>query len=222
MRELFSLFRLAAENRRHRKKVDRLERETLGKYSWYRSLKRAYSRVYRWRSAFTVSRLGRGKAGVPRDDLIYGETPALTAYELLSMVGVDQADHVVELGGGSSMFSLVAVSAFGCRATVLEILPGFVAKTREIVSVLGLERLKVRLQNILEGRLPEGTLYYLTGTTFSDESWKVLQRQMAVAPVGAKAISLSVPLDSKAWKVESEHMLAFSWGENSVYLQTRI
>ena len=158
MGELFSLFKVALENRRHRAGVARLERQTLGKHSWYRSLMRAYSQAYRWRGPFMISRLGRRKAKVPADDLIYGETPALTAYEILSALGVDQADHVVELGGGSSMFSLVAVSAFGCRATVLEILPGFVAKTREIVSRLGLVRLKYQLQDMVEGALPEGDL----------------------------------------------------------------
>lgn len=120
------------------------------------------------------------------------------------------------------MFSLVAVSAFGCRATTLEIVPGFVTKTREIVASLGLERLRVKQQNILEDGLPEGTLYYLTGTTFSEESWKALQKQLAVAPVGAKAISLSLPLDSKVWKVESQLTMPFSWGDNTVYVQTRI
>lgn len=222
MGELFSLFKLGLENRRHRLRVERMEREALGGYSWYRSLRRAYNKAYRWRSPIWVSKIGRADLKVPTDDLIYGETPALTAFQLLNLAGIDHADHVVELGGGAGMFSLVAVAAFGCRATMLEIVPGFVGKTREITAALGLERLKVKLQNILEGELPEGTLYYITGTTFSDESWKKLQRQLAIAPVGAKAVSLSSPLDGKTWRVESQHTLPFSWGDNSVYLQVRI
>lgn len=169
-----------------------------------------------------VSRLARKRVDLPDVDLIYGETPPLTAYQLLSDFGVDQADHVVELGGGSSVFSLVAVCAFGCRATVLEVVPGFVSKTREVAGQLGLERLTVRQQDFLQGELPEGTLYYLTGTTFSEESWRKLQRQMAGAPQGTRAVSLSVPLDSKAWKIESESKLPYSWGENTVYVQVRI
>lgn len=166
--------------------------------------------------------MGRRDSKLPADDLIYGETPVLTAFQLLTLAGIDHADHVVELGGGTSVFSLVATAAFGCRATTLEIVPGFVAKTREITAALGLERVRVKLQNILEGALPEGTLYYITGTTFSEESWRALQRQLAVAPVGAKAISLSSPLDAKAWRVESRSTFPFSWGDNTVYMQVRI
>jgi len=169
-----------------------------------------------------VSRAARKRIARPQSDLVYGETPPITAFELLTELGIDQADHVVECGGGTSVFSLVAVSAFGCRATTLEIVPAFVKKTREVASSLGLERLKVRQSDILVDPLPEGTLYYLTGTTFCEESWGKLQKQMAVAPVGAKAISLSTALDAKAWKCEKTLLLPYSWGENTVYIQTRI
>ena len=221
MTEVSNLLALARENRTYRKRMLGLEQDTLGQFSWYRSLMRALKKAYRWQSPFTVSRLARGRVHLPDSDLIYGEMLPLTAYQLLSSFGVDQADHVVELGGGSSVFSLVAVCAFGCRATVLEVIPGFVSRTREVVGQLGLERLTVRQQDFLQGELPEGTLYYLTGTTFSEASWEKLQRQMAGAPQGTRAVSLSASLDSKAWRVESESKLPYSWGENTVYVQVR-
>jgi hypothetical protein len=222
MREFFSLFSLYWENRGYRRRLAKLERAQLERFSWYRSLMRALARAYRWRNPFLLSRSARKKIELPASDLVYGETPPLTAFELLSKLAVDQADHIVECGGGTSVFSLVAVSAFGCRATVLEIVPNFVKKTREVASYLGLERVSVRQSDILADPIPEGTVYYLTGTTFSDDSWKKLQRQMAQVPEGAKAISLSVPLDSKAWKIEEKLQLPFSWGENTVYIQSRI
>ena len=222
MREFFVLLSLAWENRAYRRKLAKLEKENLGQYSWYRSLTRALKRTYRWKNPFLLSRSARKKISLPKSDLVYGETPAMTAFDLLNRIGLDHADHVVECGGGTSVFSLVAVSAFGCRATVLEIVPSFVKKTREICAFLGLERVKVKQTDILEDPLPEGTLYYLTGTTFSDESWEKLQRQMAQAPVGAKAISLSTALDGKAWKNLETIKMPFSWGENTVYIQTRI
>lgn len=222
MKEFFSLLSLAWENRTYRRDLAKLEKEHLGKYSWYRSLVRALKRTYRWRNPFVLSRAARKKIALPTSDLVYGETPVMTAFDLLNRVGLDHADHVVECGGGTSVFSLVAVSAFGCRATVLEIVPSFVKKTREVCSFLGLERIKVKQVDILEEPLPEGTLYYLTGTTFSDESWLKLQRQLAQAPVGAKAISLSTELDTKAWKNVETIKMPFSWGENTVYIQTRI
>lgn len=222
MKEFFSLLRLAWENRAYRRELGRVEKERLGGFGWYRSLQRAIRWSYRWQNPYLVSRAARRKIKLPESDLVFGETPVLTAFDLLTEIGIDQADHVVELGGGTSIFSLVAVSAFGSRATVLEIIPAFVKRTREIASMLGLARLKIRQGDILAETLPEGSLYYLTGTTFSEDSWKALQRRMAEAPVGAKAISLSVPLDAKAWRKEQTLSLPFSWGENTVYIQTRI
>lgn len=220
--EFFGLIRLAWENRLYRRELRRLEQSRLGAYAWYRGLRRAVERAYRWKNPYQIARSARSKINLPAGDLVFGETPYITAYDLLKEIGVDQADHVVELGGGTGIFSLVAVSAYGCRATIFEIVPGFVRKTREICSVLGLERVKVRQADILAEKLPEAKLYYLTGTTFSAESWKMLQRQMAVAPEGARAISLSTPLDAKAWKIDQTLSLPYSWGENTVYLQTRI
>ena len=222
MKEFLSLMKLAWEHRAYHRELERVEKERLGGFGWYRSLRRAIRRSYRWKNPYMLSRAARRKIKLPESDLVFGETPILTAFDLLTEIGVDQVDHVIELGGGTSLFSLVAVSAFGSRATVLEIIPAFVKKTREIASMLGLERLKIRQGDILTETLPEGSLYYLTGTTFSEDSWKALQRRMAEAPVGAKAISLSMPLDSKAWKKEQMLTLPFSWGENTVYIQTRI
>ena len=222
MKEFLSLLSLAWDNRVYRRELEAREKQKLGGFTWYRSLKRAMTRTYRWKGPFALSRRARSKIELPKGDLIYGETPIATAYDLLLKVGVDQADHVVECGGGSSIFSLVAVSAFGCRVTTLEIVPDFVTKTREVTSFLGLERLRVRCHDILHDPIPEGTLYYLTGTTFSQESWSKLQRQMASAPVGAKAISLSVALDTKAWELIETLALPFSWGENTVHIHRRI
>ena len=222
MREFFVLLKMGWENRAYLRSLRRVEVERLGGFGWYRSLRRAVERAYRYKSPYSIARAARKKVSVPEDDLIFGETPYITAYDLLTELGIDHADHVVECGGGTAIFSLVATASVGCHATVLEIVPGFVQKTREIVSFLGLERVKVKQLDILNATLPEGSLYYLTGTTFSEESWKKLQRQMAQAPVGAKAISLSVALDSKAWRLEKTLKLPFSWGENTVYLQTRI
>ena len=222
MKEFFELLRMGWENKAYLKRLRRAEEERLGGFGWYRSLRRAVERAYRFKSPYAIARAARRKVSLPDADLIFGETPYLTAYDLLSQIGIDHADHVVECGGGTAIFSLVATASLGCHSTVLEIVPDFVRKTREVVSNLGLERVKVKQADILNDTLPEGTLYYLTGTTFSDESWKKLQRQMAQAPVGAKAVSLSVALDSKAWRLEKTFKLPYSWGENTVYLQTRI
>lgn len=216
-----SLLGVAWENRKYRQALRREEQAKLGVRSWYRSLDRALRRQYRWSGPFTVSRWGKRKIRLPKEDLIYGETPVLTAWHILDKLGVDQADHVVELGAGRSLFSLVAVAAFGASACSIEILPAFVRRTRRIAELLGLERLTVRQGDVLSAPLEEGTVYFVTATTFSDSSWRALDQRLAEAPAGTKAISLSAPLNRAYWKIEGKERLPFSWGENTVYFQTR-
>lgn len=222
--EFFHLLGVAAENYRYRRALKRQERSELGGRSWYRALDRALAGAYRWSNPFALSKKAKRKLKqrLPLEDLVYGETPILTAWHILNKLAVDQADHVVELGGGRGIFSLTAVSAFGSEATMLEVVPSFVKKTRQIVAELGLERLSVQQSDILSAPLPEGTLYFVTATTFSDASWRALDRQLATASEGAKAVSLSLPLNRAYWKLESQATLPFSWGDNTVYFQTRL
>lgn len=222
MREFVSLLGLAVENRRHLKKIAEAEQAALGEFSWYRALNRALKRAYRWNNPFQLSRRAKRKVALPSKDLIYGETPPLTAWLLLERLGVDQADHIVECGAGRGIFSLVAALNYGCTCTALEIIPSFVRKTQSVADSLGLGKLTVKKSDILVDPIPEGTVYYITGTTFSENSWQTLQRQLATAPAGARAISLSTPLNKLAWRVDEKDAMEFSWGTNTVYLQTRI
>lgn len=224
MFEFFRLLGVAAENYRFLRALKKEEREQLGDRSWYRALDRELRRSYRWSDPFRLSKAAKRqlRQRLPIEDLVYGETPILTAWHIMHKLGIDQADHVVELGGGRGLFSLVAVSAFGCEATMLEVVPAFVKKTRQLASRLGLDRLRVKQADILSATLPEGTLYFITATTFSEASWLALEQQMISAPGGSKAVSLSAPLSGAYWKVEESAKLPFSWGENTVYFQTRL
>lgn len=221
MIEFFSLLGVAAENYRYRRALKKQERAELGERSWYRALDRALSQAYRWSNPFTLSKRAKRKLTLPKEDLVFGETPIVTAWHILDKLGVDQADHVVELGGGRGIFSLVAVSAFGSEATMLEIVPAFVKKTRQVASQLGLERLRVKQADILSQPLVEGTVYFVTATTFCRASWRKLDQQLALAPEGTKAVSLSVPLNRAYWKVEEATKMPFSWGDNTIYFQSR-
>jgi hypothetical protein len=219
--EFFTLLGVAAENYRFRRVLRKQERAQLGERSWYRALDKALAGAYRWSNPFTLSKRAKRKLTLPREDLVYGETPILTAWHILTQLGVDSADHVVELGGGRGIFSLVAVSAFGSEATMLEVVPSFVKKTRQVAARLGLERLHVKQADILSQPLLEGTVYFITATTFCDASWRRLDQLLAEAPPGARAVSLSMPLNLAYWKVDEQTRMPFSWGDNTVFFQTR-
>lgn len=221
MKEFITLLGVAVENYRFRRELRRQERNQLGEHSWYRALDQELNRTYRWSNPFTLSKRAKRKISLPKEDLIYGETPLLTAWSILSDLGVDQADHIVECGGGRALFSLVAVSAFGCSATSLEIIPSFVKKTQRVVDRLGLERLEVLQSDILKQPIPVGSVYFVTATTFSTVSWGELEQNLISAPAGSWAVSLSLPLSKAYWKLERETVLPFSWGENTVYIQKR-
>ena len=89
------LLKLGWENKAYRKQLDRVEKERLGGFSWYRSLKRAVDKAYRYRNPYVLARSARRKIKLPESDLVFGETPFLTAYDLLTELKVDHADHIV-------------------------------------------------------------------------------------------------------------------------------
>ena len=157
------------------------------------------------------------------DDLIYGETLPGTAYELLKRLQVNDRDIVVDLGCGRGAVTLVAALAFGAQSVGVDLLPGYIEHGARLVRVLEIGKL-ARFQegDILKCDIPKGTVYFFAGTCLSAEHWQLAVRRLsAVAPVGARAVSLSQALPAKDWELISEESWPFSWGMATVYLHRR-
>lgn len=222
MKEWLSLLKVWLDNYLYRKELAKSDRKRLGNMSWYRVLEKELKKAYRFSGPFAISRRAREQARLPLEDLTYGETPLGTAWDILKELDIDQADHIVELGAGRAILSLVAATAFGCKATPLEIIPAFTSRTQKIAIRLGLIQLQAKAFNLLSDKLPEGSVYYWTATTFRPDSWAYIEKALASCYPETRVVSLSKPLDTKLWLVELKKTMYFSWGEATVYFQKRL
>jgi len=199
---------VALETIAHRALLGAREVARLGRYPWYWRLRMALALEELREPAWQVAHREGAASGVSQEDLTYGETPLLTAYELLRELGAGSTDTVVDLGCGRGQVVNLAALAFGCQGLGLEVLPTLAERGRRVARRLGLAT-EFRCADFRQ-ELPPGTLYFLQPTTLEDASWQKLCEQLQAAPPGARAVSLSLPLPG--WQQLSKTQRAYSWG----------
>lgn len=221
-RELPGLIGLGLGNLFYNSRLTWRERREFGGKRWYRRLVLARSATYLGVNPFKMVRREGRRLEMDPEDLIYGETPIATAFRLLEKVGCGPQDRICDLGCGRASYNFVGALAFDCRGYGSDVIEGFIRRNQALAKSLSLEdKLEFEVRDAREGELPEGTIYCLAPTTYSEESWQVLSRKMAQARPGARAICLSRELPSLAWKMLEQLELPFSWGENRVFLMER-
>lgn len=199
-----------------------VELARFGRSSWWWRLRLALVRAWLGSSPLQViAREGPG-SGLGEGDLVYGETLPGTAFELLELLEVGPGDIVVDLGCGRGVVPLVAGLAFGARAVGLEALEGFVERGERTARALSLEKVSFQQGDFRVGRLPEGTAYFLAGTSLEPASWSAVTRRLAaVAWPGVRAASLSQALPEQDWELLGTRRMPFSWGPATVFLHRR-
>ncbi|MGE0490409.1 MAG: hypothetical protein AB7S38_14465 [Vulcanimicrobiota bacterium] len=219
--EWFTLLGVGLENSLYNLRLDLKEARVLGRERWWWRLRLARRLTYP-RGPFGLARREGRASELSENDCIYGETPILTAWQLLQELRAGPEDHLVELGCGRANLLFVGALAFGCQGSGQEVMGGFVDRCSLQVRRLGLEGLTFEQRNYLDGPLPQGTLYFLSPTTLEDDSWKTLQTLMHEAPSGARCVTLSSPLPKLAWTTLSEQSRNYSWGSTRVFIQQRL
>lgn len=201
----------------HRAVLGVREVARLGRYSWYWRLRLALALEERGEPAWRVARREGGASDLSEEDLTYGETPLLTAYELLRELEAGPADTVVDLGCGRGQVVNLAALAFGCSGLGLEVLPTLAERGQRVARRLGLTT-EFRQADFRTAQLPKATIYFLQPTTLEEPSWHKLCQQLQTAPAGARAVSLSLPIPR--WEISSRRLRAYSWGWCTTYVQT--
>jgi hypothetical protein len=164
----------------------------------------------------------RTAVDVPLQDLLYGETPVLTAWQILFDLGVGSHDVVVDLGCGRGLVPVVAGLAFGCSALGVEIVPARLQRLRHLAAALRLEgQVEAQLSDFRDSALPKGSVYFLSPISLEESSWMELQAVMEQAPAGSLAVVLCEPLRSESWVTEMVKDYRYSWGSVRTYIQRR-
>lgn len=197
------------------------EARELGSCAWWWRLRLAMRLAYLFQNPFRLSRREGRSTELPADDLIYGETPILTAWSILRELAAGPEDRVVDLGSGRGQTVFVAALAFGCRGLGLEVLPSFIERSRAIARSLSLDSVEFRQADVRSEDLPEASIYFLAPTTLTESSWSALKRMMLRAPEGARAVSITSPLPELGWETLDVRKRPYSWGLSTTYLQRR-
>ena len=216
---------LAVTNSAYRLGVTAHEVRRLGGFRWYWRLRLAL-----FLNQFTPGPLPARRYPPPDkplpthplvDDLLYGETPILTAWQICRRLNLSNQDAIVDLGAGIGLPLLVACLGFGASGLGWEIVPHRLLRARMLAANLQVDRLHFQDQDFLESPLPDGNVYWLNPTALHDDSWRRLCDKLAQLPVGTRAISLTLALPKTQWRTLHREDYPFSWGRTPTYFQER-
>lgn len=203
-----------------------LESVVLGRYSWWWHLRVGLLLFYLHDSPYRVIRREALQMPIRIENLIYGETPVLTAKKVLERLSPSADDILIDLGCGRGQVVFAAHYLFGVEAIGIDIIPTFIRRASRLSRWMGISQ-KVRfirenLAWIPDELLQRATILYLAGTTFDDEQMQRIGVRLEGARPGAKLITLSEEFHSPLYKIVGSDSFQFTWGRSEVYFHQKI
>lgn len=192
------------------------------RYPLLRDIDLAWMWAYAWQSPFQISGQLTRQEGLPSDITVYGETPWTTMAQILQQIPLQPQDVFYELGCGTGRNLLFVHGYYGIPVVGYEIIPLFVSRLKALCQALGLSAgISVHGQNWFQADLSPGTIFFLVGTCYEDETIAAAELALNRVRSGSWVISTSYALDVPGLKVIKEMKLPFSWGSGTVYIQRR-
>ncbi|HRD56204.1 MAG TPA: methyltransferase domain-containing protein [Parachlamydiaceae bacterium] len=177
---------------------------------------------YFFKSPFKISKqflLKKGK----KDVYLYGETPITSMAEIAKLAGIEENDHVFELGMGRGRCCFWLHFFIGCKVTGIEFVPKFVQIANSLKKRLQIENILFLQEDMLKSAFQEATIFYLYGTCYDEIFIRALIEKFKKLPKGTKIITVSYPLNDYAktpyFEVVKKFEITFTWGQADVYLQ---
>jgi len=220
-REFFTLMPVAIEHGFFSLKTSLKELGAYGTRGWWWNFQVLLYFSYLLERPYGIMEKNRGKVPVCEENLVYGETPLLTVKELLGSLEINKDDIFFDQGCARGLACFYAGMLFGNPCHGIDIIPQFIRKAQAIQKSLHLKNIHFREGNVLDADLSDGTIFYIAGTTFDDDTLKELGKKLDSLPGRRRIISLSAPLPSPSYTMVRSVTLAFSWGMNSVYVQVK-
>ncbi len=186
---------------------------------WYWKLQRGLQSRFNWATALAIAQ--EGSNDFENKDFVYGEIPIITAYKLLTYLDVQPHDIVVDLGSGRGVLLDVAALAFQAGGIGIEYFDSFTHGARDLAQWLNIDDIvRFETQDFCEDIPKNGTIYYMSATTWSQETLNKVQQHLEQLAPGTIIITLSHQWESPKFKLLLSTLTPQSWGANRTYIQS--
>ncbi len=158
----------------------------------------------------------------PEDcNFVYGEVPVMTMCRILRDVEACREDVFFDLGSGRGHGVFGAYFSKIHRCIGIELTGELVKRASRTAALMRAEGVEFRCGDFTSADLSEGTIFFLAGTTMEGEVIKKVASSILSIPHPVKVVSLSQRLPGDEFKTVFSRKYRFSWGEATVFFQTK-
>ncbi|PTL81449.1 methyltransferase [Vitiosangium sp. GDMCC 1.1324] len=169
---------------------------------------------YRPRRTFEMTRALKA-SGQGFRELIYGETPLLTALRLFRRAGVGRGSRVVDVGAGRGR-ALLAARRLGAEARGVELLVDHVASVAGQLRPAGIT---LTVGDATREDLGDATHVFANWTALSPETKARLTERFRACRPGTRFVAVTRPIEGTDFATLGRYRMLFTWGFESVWLQ---
>lgn len=156
------------------------------------------------------------ESGQGADEMVYGETPFVTAWWLFTRAKVDAQSRVLDVGAGRGR-AMLAARWLGAQAVGVELLKARAEPAAALLGPLGLEIIAEDAVESLKRKTPASHIY-VVWTGFSKETRRRLAEAMSRYPKGTLLITSSYPPEHPQLELIAEHRAMYTWGLDRAYI----
>lgn len=170
-----------------------------------------------------AARLDLKKLNLTSRDLIYGETPYFSIKKIIQEVRPGgEEDLFVDLGSGIGKVVFFVALNFGLPAMGIEINPALYRASLEIKDKLKIKKAVFVGGNVLEEEFPEGSIFYVHGTSWSEEVYQKLTQKFEEIKPGALVLSVTHPLTAPFLKLVKKIKIDLNWSREPLFIYQRL
>ncbi|WP_223642097.1 class I SAM-dependent methyltransferase [Corallococcus sp. EGB] len=177
---------------------------------WQRLVRTPYSA----RRTFEMARVLQ-TTGQSFRELMYGETPLVTALWFLRKAGVGRGSRVVDLGAGRGRV-LLAARWWGAGAHGVELLADHVARVAPWLQPAGIT---LTVGDMTRAPLMDATHIFCNWVAFSPETKARLVAHLRTCAPGTRIITVTRPIQAEGFRGHVHQWMLFTWGFEKVWVQ---
>lgn len=168
---------------------------------------------YRARRTFEVVRALKA-TGQRFRELIYGETPLLSAITVFKRAGVGPGSRLVDLGAGRGRV-LLAARWLGAEARGVELLADHVNRVAPKLQSVGIT---LTVGDMTREELADATHVYSNWLALTPETKARLIERFRTCRPGTRFITVTRPIEAEGFVRLSRHWRLFTWGVEVMWI----